>query len=154
MSLLGDFDTGFLATHTMHGGIRGRPMALAEVEDDGDLYFAAGLDSPKVAEIKTDPRVATFFQGKSSWISLTGRAKVVTDRALIHRLWKDSWKLWFPEGKDDPNICLIAFDATDGEYWDNGGAAGVRFVLEAAKAALTGTKMDPAGEGQHAKVKM
>ncbi len=154
MSLLRDFDTGFLATHTMHGGIRGRPMALAEIEGNGDIYFAAGLDSPKVAEIKTDPRVASFFQGKTKWISLTGRARIVTDRALISRLWKESWKLWFPNGKDDPNICLIAFDPSEAEYWDNGGAQGVRFVLEAAKAALSGTKMDSAGEGQHAKVKM
>lgn len=154
ISILKDFDTGILVTHTAEGGIRGRPMAMAETRDDGELVFAAGLDSPKLKEIARDAHVGMMFQGKTKWVSVSGNARIILERDEIHRLWKDSWKLWFPEGKDDPNLCLLAIDPTEGEYWDNSGARGIRFAIEALRAAVTGTKPDDQKMDEHAKVKL
>jgi general stress protein 26 len=152
LALLKGFDTGMLATRTTEGTLRARPMALAEVADDGTIHVVAGLDDPKVAEIERDPQVGLFVQGKTQWASVSGRARVVRDRALIDRLWSEVWRVWNPGGKDDPNICLLRIDPTDGEYWDTAGARGVRFVLAAAKAYVTGTTPDTSGIDDNAKV--
>ena len=48
---------GFLTTTTPEGKLTSRPMALQEVEFDGDLWFFAGRDSRKVAHIATHPKV-------------------------------------------------------------------------------------------------
>lgn len=152
--VLKDFDTAMLFTHTSDGQMRGRPMGFAEVESDGNLYFATALSNAVVAEIAADPRVAASVQGKVKWASLSGKARVNKDRALIHRLWRDSWKLWFPQGKDDPNLCLIEFDASEGEYWDNTGATGVQFVLRATKAFFKSEQPDMRDLDENAKVRL
>lgn len=139
LTLLKSFDTAMLATRTEAGTMRARPMALAEVRDTGLVHLAAGLDDPKVADIEADPNVGLFMQSKTQWVSVSGRARVVRDRELIHRLWSEVWRVWNPGGKDDPNLCLIAVDPVEGEYWDNAGVRGVRFLVDATKAYLTGT---------------
>jgi general stress protein 26 len=146
VSILKDFDTAMLLTRTSEGQIRARPMALAEVQDDGTVYLAAQVNSEKVQELVAEPSVGLALQGKMKFASVSGRATVSRDRGLIERLWKDSWKVWFPKGKSDPDICIIAFDATDGEYWDNSGLSGVKFVIKAAKALLNGEEMRGSGD--------
>src|SRR5688500_3745040 len=111
VKILKDFDTAMLLTRTAGGQLRARPMALAEVQDDGTVYLAAQINSEKVNELLSEPNVGLAMQGKMKFASVSGRASVKRDRGLIEKLWKDSWKVWFPEGKSDPNLCVIAFDA-------------------------------------------
>lgn len=146
LELLKSFDTAMLATRTSDGALRARPMALAEVTDGGLVHVAAGLNDPKVAEIEADAHVGLFMQSKTQWVSISGRARVVRDRALIERLWSETWRVWNPGGKDDPNLCVLEIDPSEGEYWDTAGARGVRFLVEAAKAYVTGT-VPPPGDG-------
>lgn len=58
-------------------------LMTKDVRSDADTYFVASLDSPKVAALKTDPRVALTFQSKSQFASHTGTGPVVRDRKLI-----------------------------------------------------------------------
>jgi len=149
--LLKDFSTAMLVTHSPDGHMHGRPMAIAEMRPDADAYFVTGIDSPKAAEIAAHPVVTLTFQSSNQYASLSGRAEIVQDRALIDRLYKEDWKIWFPQGRSDPAISLIKFTAQDGEYWDNAGAQGLKFVYRAAKAYLKG-ETPPEDQKQHAKV--
>ena len=154
VEVLKDFDSAFLITRTSSGELRGRPMTLAELKPDGDIYFATSLSTETAREIEADPRVAVTVQGKVKFASVSGHARITRDKALIDRLWKESWKLWFPEGKNDPNLCLIKFEAGDGEYWDNSGTHGVKFALRAAKAYLKGERLEAGEPSENAKVKL
>ncbi len=42
----------------------------------------------------------------------------------------------------DPELVLLRFVPFDAEYWDNSGAHGVKHAFEAAKAYLSGQKVD------------
>lgn len=154
LELVKDFRMGMLATKSMRGFVHGRPMSLAEVDDNGNLYFAAGLDSPKVKEIEADAHAAVLFQASAKWVSLSGTVSISKDRSLIDRLWKEDWKLWFSEGKNDPNLCMLIFDPSEGEYWDNTGSRGIRFIIEAAKAYVQGHTVDTSKIDENAKVKL
>ncbi len=136
--LVKHFETAMVITHRPGGSVHARPMAVAQLEAGLDAYFATDVDSPKVAEIVADPRIAIAFQGKSEDAVIYGRAAIVRDRDLIHKLWAESWRLWFPGGKDDPRICLVRIDAEEGEYWDRSGVEGLRFLFEGTKAILQG----------------
>lgn len=151
--LLEEFRVAMLVTRTTDGNLRGRPMALAEVEPDGTLWFATDRDSAKVDELEEDNHVVVTMQSSTKFVSLTGQAKLVDDREKVSRLWRAEWKVWFPGGKDDPNIRLLRIDGHRGEYWDNSGSSGVKYLIEAGKALVTGTRPD-AGEDPklHAKV--
>jgi general stress protein 26 len=132
------FDTAMLVTRAEDGHLHARPMAVAELHADAGAYFVTSIDSPKVAEIYADADVLLTFQSANQYAALYGRANIVRDRALIDRLWKEAWKVWFPRGKDDPAIALLRFDAEHGEFWNNAGMRGVKYVFEAAKAYLKG----------------
>jgi general stress protein 26 len=101
--------------------------------------------------VEGDPNVALSVQGKAKFASVSGRARINRDRQLIDRLWKESWKVWFPKGKNDPELCIIEFDAVEGEYWDNSGLTGIKFVVKAAQAYLSGEEFRSNGD-ENAKV--
>jgi general stress protein 26 len=154
VQVLRDFDSAILVTRTPGGALHGRPMALAQIEADGDIYFASSLSNEKVREIEAEPRVAVTVQGKLKFASVSGRAHITRDKALIHKLWREGWKLWFPEGENDPSLCLIKFEADEGEYWDTSGTRGIKFALRAAKAYTRGERLDDKDGTENAKVKM
>jgi general stress protein 26 len=149
--LLESFDTAMLITRHRDGE-HARPMAVAGIEDDNVLWFVTAIDSPKAEEIRNDPRVSATFQSDKQYVALSGTAELVRDRAKIHALWKATWKVWFPNGKDDPSIALIRVAVDDAEFWDDAGAKGVRYALEAAKAFVARKTPSPVEE-QHGRVK-
>jgi general stress protein 26 len=154
--LLESFGVAMLVTRTKEGELRGRPMALAKADESGNLWFATDRNSPKVHEIQEEEEVAITMQDGSRYVSISGVATVRDDRAKLAELWKTEWKVWFPGGKDDPNITLLEVDGTAGEYWDNSGASGLKYLIEAGKALLSGTRPDNVGEDPkiHGKVTM
>lgn len=139
--LIVGFDTAMLVTHDASGGLRARPLSVAEAQGgDETLYFSTSIESPKVAELEAEEHVAVTFQDTKRYVSLSGTARVTQDRALIDRLWSEAWKVWFPKGKDDPTLAIVVVTPTEGEYWDQTGIAGVRYLFNAVKAYATGTK--------------
>ena len=142
-----------LVTRGEGGGMHARPMHVAEVRADGDAYFATGLDSAKVREIEAGPAALVAFPDGASFATLTGIARAVRDRSLTDRLYSAAWKVWFPGGRDDPNLAIIKLDASAGEYWDNSGWQGIKYAARSAKAVATGEK-PVTDEAQHAKVRL
>jgi general stress protein 26 len=136
--LLKGFDTAMLVTYPTGGPAHARPRAVAELRPDVDTYFVTSIDSPKIEEIEENPSVTLTFQSATQFASLSGRVQVVRDRALIERFWKAAWKAWFPQGRDDPTITLLKFDAERGEYWDDSGLHGLKYLFDVATAMAAG----------------
>lgn len=107
----------------------------------------------KVNEISANPHALLTFQSARKFASLSGEVTVLQDRRLIDQLWKEAWTIWFPEGKSDPNIALLKFTVHGGEYWDNAGMQGLKFIYDAAKAYVSGTTPE-SDMAQHAKVRL
>lgn len=152
---MGDFDVAMVCTHTPEGGLRSRPLAIADKRGDGTLYFSTAAESHKVEEIDADPRVNVTMQDGRRFVSLTGTARVVEDRALVEKLWSESWRIWFPKGKDDPSLRILIVDPSEAAYWDAKGVEGLRYVFQMAKAYVSGTRPSSDGEESHvARVKL
>ena len=128
---------GMFTTTAPDGTLTSRPMALQEVEFDGDLWFFASRTSRKVAHLTANPQVNVVTIGGSSWVSLTGHAVVVDDPAKKRELWNSGVAAWFPDGPDDAGIVLLRVDAASAEYWDNPGGK-IATALSFAKATVTG----------------
>ncbi len=153
--LLQDFDTAMLVTRGSDGGLRSRPMAIADIEPGGTLWFMTQNDSGKIEEIARASHVNVAMQSSMKYLSISGTATPVDDRMKIAELWKESWKVWFPGGKDDPALVLLKVHGDKGEYWDNSGLSGIKYLIEAGKAYLSGTRPDVEGDPKiHAKVKL
>lgn len=149
--LLSGFSTAMLVSHENNGTFHARPMAIAELKPDVEATFATDKRSPKISEIATNPNVLITFQSASEYAALEGVASLTADREEIDRLWSEAWRVWFPDGKDDPNLVLIKVRPTSGEYWDNSGLEGLKYVFKGIKAVIQGERPDT-DETQHAKV--
>ena len=137
--IIEEFSTAMLVTLTENDMIRARPMQIA-TSDGTDLWFVTGRHTGKVDEIVSHPGVGVTLQSSNRWVSLSGKMAIVDDRQLIHKLWQENWKVWFPKGKDDPEITLLRLDSGQGEYWDNAGSKGVGLWLEMGRAYLSGDR--------------
>ena len=130
-------------------------MALADVEPNGTLWLLTDQRSEKLEEILQHHDVNVSAQSASTFLSISGVAYAVADRQKIHDLWEEPWKIWFPGGKDDPSLILLKIQGDVGEYWDNSGTSGLKYLIEAGKAYLSGTRPDVAHDPQiHAKVNL
>jgi len=150
--LLQDFGIAMLATRTVQGELRSRPMVVAEVQSDGTLWLLTDRHSGKMGEIAHDKHVNVTMQSAMKFVSFSGTATAIYDREKIDALWKETWKVWFPEGKGDPNLILIRVVGEAGEYWDNSGTNAVRYLIEAGKAYLGGTRPQVKEPQIHGKV--
>jgi general stress protein 26 len=148
------FDTLMVITDARNGAFHGRPMAVADVTESGELWFVTSRDSEKVREVHAVGRSVITGQQSGAYVSLSGNIETVDDRELVRKLWKDAWKVWFPDGKEDPQIVLLRFNPESGEYWSTSGVAGIRYLFEAARALLSGERPHSTDPEQHAKVRM
>ena len=153
--LLAEFDTAMVVTKDLQGQLRARPMAIADIQPEGVLWFLTQRDSGKVDEIERDAHVCVTMQSITKFVSISGSAVGVEDRAKIAEIWNEAWKVWFPGGKSDPQLLLLKMEGRAGEYWDNSGASGLKYLIQAGKAYLSGTRPDVEGDPNiHGKVSL
>ena len=132
------------------GALISRPMALQDVEFDGDVWFFAETSSRLVAQINADPRVNVAVGSGSSWVSLAGTASVVNDVARKREQWDSTVEAWFPDGPDSPAITLVKVEAESAEYWNTPGGR-LATLFSFAKAKVTG---EPYDGGENARVEL
>lgn len=146
--LIRDIEFAMLTTVEEDGHLRARPMQTQASDFDGTLWFFTHAREPKVGEVEREPHVGVAYAKpeENRYVSVSGTARVVRERAKIEELWNPALKAWFPEGVDDPNIALIRVSVDHAEYWD---APSSTFVQLAGflKAVATGKEYRP-GENE------
>lgn len=144
--LLSGFKTAILTTRGPDGHFHSRPMAVQEEREAGaDLWFATSRDSDKAHQIEGEAQVSLAFHSSerdAAYLSISGRAALVQDRLLIHRMWSPSWKAWFPDGPDQEDLALLRVEVEHAEWVKpEGGKAKVLFTM--ARNALGGHRDEP-----------
>lgn len=142
INLIQDFKNAMLVTRSDGGTLDARPMAIAEATDDGQVWFVSDRNSGKIADLMLERDVAITMQSSDKFVTLSGECRVIDDRAKLDDLWQESWKVWFPNGKADASIVLLKVEPEQGEYWDNSGASGLRFLIKAGVAYLQGERAE------------
>jgi general stress protein 26 len=118
-----------------------RPMTPQEVTEGGTVWFFIDRTSDHARLLTAHPDINLAFSDSSSWLSVSGTARLVDDRERIDRLWNSVVEAWFPDGKDSPEVTLLRFDPTSAEYWDSPGgrvASAIAFV----KAKVAGERYE------------
>lgn len=152
--LISGIRIAMLTTVDPDGTLRSRPMALQEDEPfDGDIWFFTDEKSGKVFEIEREHHVNVAFSdpGHNRYVSASGLAELITEKAKIQAKWKPALKAWFPEGPETPGIALLQIKVSGLEYWDAPNNAMVH-LFGVVKATLTGKRPDP-GENEKISLK-
>ena len=137
-------DIDFCMLTTIDAGhMRSRPMSTQQTDFDGDLWFFTDDNTHKIDEIAKDNRVCAAYAKPASdtYVSISGRAEVVRDPAKMEELWSPILKAWFPDGLEDPHLCLLKVTAEQAEYWDSPSGKLVQ-LFGFVKAIATGEEAD------------
>ncbi|MGS5087879.1 pyridoxamine 5'-phosphate oxidase family protein [Hydrogenophaga sp. A37] len=123
--LIEDIPAAMLTTVEIDGSLASRPMAPLKMDTNGALWFFTDLRSPKVDHLSV---VNLSFSDASNgtYVSLSGRGTIDTDRSRINSLWTAYAKPWFPDGPDSPNLALLKFVPDAADYWDSPNSKMVR----------------------------
>jgi general stress protein 26 len=141
-TLINDIDFAMLTT--INGGhLRSRPMSTQEYEGSNVLWFFTSDETHKVDEIEADDRVNVAYSRPDDnvYASVSGRASISKDRAKIEELWNPILKAWFPDGLEDPTLCLLKVTIEEAEYWDSPNSKLVQ-LAGFVKAIVTGKSAD------------
>ncbi len=110
-----------------------RPMtAMIEGEARGPIWFFSGKPNAVVDHLSQPRRAIAAFSSKGHdlFASIHGNLVIDNDPAVIDRLWNPFIGAWF-NGKDDPKLVLLRFDAEHAQVWlnENNFLAGVKLML-------------------------
>ena len=142
--MIKDIDFCMLSTIDENGYVHSRPMSLnSEVDEEANLWFFTSSESLKAHEIEQSPQVNASFSNpeESQYVSLSGTAEIVKDRAKIKELWKPILKAWFPDGPDQADLALLRVRVEKAEYWDSPSSA-VAQVFSFVSAIVTGKQIE------------
>jgi general stress protein 26 len=142
--------SAMLTTVEADGMLRSRPMWTQGDSFDGVLWFFTAYDAPMVDELQFNPHVALSYSApdKSLFVSVTGRAELVYDRAKIEELWNPFAEAWFPEGPGDPTLSLVRVEVERAQYWEDRKPK----VLQLAEIALSLVRDRPPESGDEHKL--
>jgi general stress protein 26 len=136
-----------LTTIESDGTLASRPMAPLEMDATGALWFFIDLRSAKVEHLKV-ANLTFSDTTRGTYVLLSGRGEIDTNRGRIESLWTPMAKPWFPEGSDLTALALLKFVPNVADYWDASNSRMVRaFSLMAS--ATTGKPIAMGEHGSH-----
>jgi general stress protein 26 len=149
-ALIGEVQVAMLTTVRADGRLVSRPLRTLETARPfmGELWFFVRRDSHKAREIEHDAHVNLAYAapGRNAYVSLSGRARIVDNRAKVEELWSPELEPYFAGGRGERDLVLLRVDVDGAEYWDGpGGWLGQ--ALDIASGLLTGEPV-PLSENQ------
>lgn len=143
-------------THAVMAGLEKpghgmQPMAPQVDEDRRGIWFYAKRDSEMGSAIAsqqpTRGRICAISPDHDYHACISGTMSEETDRSMIDAFWSPAVAAWFEDGKEDTNLIMLRFDASEADVWASSGS-GIRFAWEIAKANVTDEEPD-VGEKTH-----
>lgn len=104
-----------------HAGLTSRPMLTASIDDEGNIWFFTNEFSEKIGDLSKDNVVHLIYSHpvKNVYVEVKGTCMLVIDRKKMEELWSPRFKAWFPQGIEDPKLCLVKVTTETAHYWNN-----------------------------------
>ncbi|GAB3694501.1 pyridoxamine 5'-phosphate oxidase family protein [Corynebacterium nasicanis] len=116
------------------GRLTSRPLSTQVHEEDGDVLFLVRASSAVAADVAANPQVNVAYSSMKAWVSLAGEAEIITDRALVEKLWSKGADAFMEGGPDNPDNVVLKVHGDTAEYW--GGESLVGTVVSTIRSVL------------------
>jgi general stress protein 26 len=130
------------------GALVARPMQCIPRPEQNAIWFFTEQRSEKAREVHDEPGTCLTFADVDGhvFVSVTGQITWVTETDTIKDLWNEGAAAFFPRGPEDPNVILLRFDPSSGEYWDMN-VSTVAMAINFLAAKVTGSRPKPGHTG-------
>ena len=111
-----------------------------------DMIFHSNTESGKTDDLEANPDINLgFLNSMGEWASISGTAKIETDREAVKKYYSPALKAWLGDlgdgkhdgGPDDPRICLIKITSKTAQYAVSAKGL-IGSTIELAKGIVTG----------------
>jgi general stress protein 26 len=148
--LIADSEIGMLTTEDSDGTLRSRPLMTLEMDSQGRLWFFTELSTRKVEDMDQHRKVNLSYADleRQSFVSISGRVRLLRDPDRARELWTQRVKPWFPSGLEDPDLGLLEVTVEQAEYWDVPASRMQRLF-----GLATASDGEPGRPGEHGEVR-
>ena len=142
-------DICMFTTLDKDGRINSRPLSTADIDDDGNVWFFTNEFSEKIHDLSNNNSVNLIYANpdRNTYLNISGSCVVVVNREKNSKLWNSFLKAWFPNGLDDPKLCLLKVMTEDAYYW-NSSSSKMVVAFNILKAIVKNEKYDEGEEGK------
>jgi general stress protein 26 len=118
--LIDGIETAMLTTRAEDGSLVSRPLETLKIDTNGEIIFFTAANSHKVEQLTEDAEVNLAYADPAEhrYVSVRGRARMDRDDDTIDELWSPAQKIFFPDGKGDPNLMVLRVRVRDANYWE------------------------------------
>lgn len=96
-------------------------FAPRKSEPGGIYYFTTNKSALRSQQYLTNPKSTIYFYEKKRFIytgiMLIGTMEVLEDRKSRESIWQTGDTLYYPNGIDDPDYCVLKFTAIKGRWY-------------------------------------
>jgi general stress protein 26 len=144
-----DVNICMFTTLDENGDISSRPMFTASIDDQANVWFFTNEFSEKINEVSKDNFVHLIYShpAKNIYVDVKGSCSLIIDRSRMEELWTSDMKSWFPEGLDDPKICLIKVSTETAHFW-NHSSSKMGLILHMIKSITKGDRYKETEKGR------
>lgn len=119
ISLCKNSKIAFVSSVDENGYPAFKAMFTFENENPKTHYFSTNLSSKRAKQFMIYPKAAVYFCNTQEikGLMLQGTMEVLTDREHKEMLWRDGFEIYYPDGIDDEDYCVLKFTAEKGNYY-------------------------------------
>ncbi len=138
----------------LHAGMLGvegsgqhlQPMAHHADREGRRIWFLTKRDTDLVQALHPGAKAHFTIVSKAQdfHACMSGLLSVRDDRAMLDRIWSPVSAAWYPGGKDDPDLAMLALDLSSAAIWAST-ANTLAFAWEIAKANASAEKLPDVG---------
>ena len=107
--------TAIISSVDREGFPNTKAMLSPRKMDGNDFYFSTNTSSMRVAQYNADEKACIYFykRGLFSYmgVMLIGTMQVLTGQGIKDECWRAGDKMFYKEGKTDPDYCILKFSA-------------------------------------------
>lgn len=83
--------------------------------DGNDFYFSTNTSSMRAAQYSANEKECIYFYKRGLFnymgVMLVGTMQVLTEQSVKDEIWRAGDKMFYKEGKTDPDYCILKFSA-------------------------------------------
>lgn len=74
------------------------------------ILLITNTHSDKIKQVRINPTAALYaYSAQWAGLLLTGKIEEITDSETINALWDESWKMYYPDGRDGGDFSVLEF---------------------------------------------
>lgn len=113
--------TAFIASINDQGYPVVRAMLAPRRIEGNEIYFTTNTSSKKIKQYRENNKASVYFYKrgiiKYQGVCILGEMEVCIDRSTKESIWRPGDKMYYKQGADDPDYCVLKFKCLSAQYY-------------------------------------